>query len=449
MLSAREAAPRRADLAVASGAVLVAVAAVAVLAQGSQLLRGAVVGGTVLAALVALALVRYDAAVVFGFALLGFVRAEPAPSDLVFSVVVAVAVVTGRARLERAPFAPVALVGGLLVLGLLSVRSALDLSVASRYLAISVYLGVLFFWLLAYVDSSRRARLIVVGYLFAALVSAVLGTLPFLIDSPALDLFTTEGGFRAQALFKDPNVYGPFLVPALLILLEELLNPRLFALSRATKLVFILVLSVGLVLSYSRAAWINLGIGVAVLLVVSLLRPKGTASLKVVLATLVGILALLVPLIAVTGAGGLIEDRARFQAYDVERFAAQREGLELGMRHPLGVGPGQFDFHAVIGAHSLYVRVLAEQGPLGLFLLLLLLALTFAVAASNAIAGRDTFGIGSAALLASLCGLFVNSAVVDTLHWRHLWIVLALVWVGWCRSQRDPRTSASSLAARS
>ena len=32
---------------------------------------------------------------------------------------------------------------------------------------------------------------------------------------------------RAMALFKDPNVFGPYLVPAAAILAEELIRPRL------------------------------------------------------------------------------------------------------------------------------------------------------------------------------------------------------------------------------
>lgn len=392
------------------------------------------VGGTLLLAVVALAIARYQVAVAIGFVLLGFVRFEPAPSDVIFTVIIAVALVTGRFRLRRVPFAPLALVGALVALSVLSVSTAVDTSAAARYLAITAYLGVFFVWLIGYVDSRDRARLVVSTYLVAALISAVLGTLPFLFSSPALDLFTTEGGFRAQALFKDANVYGPFLVPAALILVEEMISPRLLRVPRWAKLAAFSVLCVGLMLSYSRAAWISFGIGLAVLLTVALLRRTGTARLNVVLASLVGAVVVLLPVAAVTGATGVIEDRARLQSYDEERFQAQREGLQIGMTHPLGVGPGQFGFHAIIGAHSLYIRVFAEQGPLGLLVLLLFLSLTFAVAGANVIAGRDTFGIGSAALFAIISGLLVNSAVVDTLHWRYLWVFAALIWVGWSRT---------------
>jgi hypothetical protein len=44
--------------------------------------------------------------------------------------------------------------------------------------------------------------------------------------------------------------------------------------------------------------------------------------------------------------------------------------------------------------------------------------------------GSDTYGISAAALLAAWCGLVANSFFVDTLHWRHLWLVAGLIWAG-------------------
>jgi hypothetical protein len=390
-------------------------------------------GGVAILALVGLAVARYDLAVALGFALLGFVRFEPAPTDAVFAVVIAVAVATGRFRLDRVPFVPAALVGLLIAVSALSIGTAVDLSSALRFFTISLYMGVLFVWLVGYVDSRRRARLLVVAYLVAAVASAVLGSLPFLFSFPGTDLFATEGGFRAQALFKDPNVYGPFLVPAALILVDEIIAPRLILLPRWVKSLLVVVLLTGLLFSYSRAAWFSFGFGLFVLLAVVLLRRARAGRLKVIVTSLVASVVLLVPLAVMTGATDVIEDRARFQDYDVQRFQAQREGLNLGLTHPLGVGPGQFGFHAVAGAHSLYIRVFAEQGPVGLLILLLFITLTFAVAAGNTIRGSDTFGIGSAVLFAAFCGLVVTSIAVDTLHWRHLWVLAALIWVGWRR----------------
>ena len=73
------------------------------------------------------------------------------------------------------------------------------------------------------------------------------------------------------------------------------------------------------------------------------------------------------------------------QAYDTERFSAQATGVQLGFEHPLGVGPGQFEHDQPVSAHSIYVRVLAEQGVLGLATLVALLAGTLALAVRNAL----------------------------------------------------------------
>jgi hypothetical protein len=62
--------------------------------------------------------------------------------------------------------------------------------------------------------------------------------------------------------------------------------------------------------------------------------------------------------------------------------------------------------------------------------LLGLVLLTLGFAVRSAVVGRDTYGIGSAALLAAWCGVLANSLFIDTLHWRHLWLLAALIWAG-------------------
>jgi hypothetical protein len=65
--------------------------------------------------------------------------------------------------------------------------------------------------------------------------------------------------------------------------------------------------------------------------------------------------------------------------------------------------------------------------------LLALMLGTFYWATRNAVLGRDTYGIGSAALLGAWTGVLLNGFFVDTLHWRHLWLLAALIWAGSAR----------------
>jgi hypothetical protein len=386
--------------------------------------------GVAFLAVVALAIVRLDAALVLGLALSGVVLVEPAPADLVLLVVIAVAAATGRFAV-RVPAIIVGALGALLTLNLLSAVEVVDATRATTFFAITAYLILLAVWLSGYVRSRARARLVGGAYLFAAASSAALGALAFFIAVPGRDLLV-DGG-RVQALFQDPNVFGPFLVPITLILAEDLITPRLFGLRRVVKALLVLLLVLGVMLSFSRGAWGNLAVGATVVLAVLALRRGGGRKALLTLVLALMLAASVAAVLSASGSQSFLLERARIQSYDSSRFSAHVVGIESAERYPLGVGPGQFESYAPISAHSTYVRVVGEQGLPGLLALLVVLTSTLVVAVRNALAGRETYGIGSAALLGAWCGILANSLVVDTLHWRHVWIVAALIWAGWAR----------------
>jgi O-antigen ligase len=376
----------------------------------------------------ALALGRYDAAVALGLLLLAVVRVEPAPPDLVFAVVIAVALVTARLHLERVPLSAIILVSTFLAVNLLAATGATEGARAVTFFGITFYLGIFALWLAAYVASVRTARLVLLAYLAGAVICASAACLALVVSFPGSEALVS--GQRAQGLFKDPNVFGPFLVPAALMLMEETVAPRLLRLRLVTKLAFLSVLTVGVLFSFSRAAWLNLAVGTLVLLTVLALRRGGARrALALVAVALVAGLALVV-VVEATSMTDFLSQRAALQSYDAQRFGAQASGVEIAERHPLGLGPGQFEAVSDLSAHSTYVRTLAEEGVLGVLLLYGLLVLTLGFAFRNVALGVDTYGIGSAALLAAWCGLLANSFFVDTLHWRHLWFVAALIWAG-------------------
>ena len=375
-----------------------------------------------------LALARYHAAVALGVLLLAAVRLEPAPADLVFGVVIAVAFVTGRFAFDRVPLSVTLLVSAFLALNLLASVEVVDPARAIQFFAITLYLCIFGLWLTGYVSSIRRARLVLTAYVGAAVVSAALACAALFLPLPGSEAFID--GPRAQGLFKDPNVFGPFLVPAALILMEETVAPRLLRLRLVTKLLALSALTAGVLFSFSRAAWLNLAVGTTVLLAVLVLRRGGARKAMTLLA--VGLLATaaLFAAVSATSTGDFLHQRASFQVYDVERFGNQLSGVDLAAEHPLGIGPGQFERVSELSAHSTYVRALAEQGVLGAFVFIGLMLLTLGFAARHAVLGRSTYGIGSAALLAAWCGILANSLFIDTMHWRHLWLLAALIWAG-------------------
>jgi O-antigen ligase len=304
---------------------------------------------------------------------------------------------------------------------------------AARFFIITLYLGVFGLWLAGYLDRPNRARLVVRAYLVSALLSAAFTVAAELVSFPLHELFIGDN-VRGKGLFKDPNVYGPFLIPIALIMAEEIFNPRLLRLRRSLKVASFLMLALGVLFSYSRAAWLNLTVGLLVLVVVVVVRRPDRKAVSLVLVLITAALTLAAAVV-VSGSLGFLKERAKLQGYDTERFAAQDRGLSFGLHHIFGVGPGQFEVLSPVATHSLYIRSFAEQGVLGLAVIILIVLSTLVFALVNVVRGRDTYGISAAALLAAWCGLVCNSFFVDTMHWRHLWLVLGLIWAGAARTQ--------------
>ena len=310
-----------------------------------------------------LALSRYEMAVALGVLLLGVVKFEPAPPDAVFGVVIGVAAVTGRFQLTRCPLMMVVISSLFLILNILSTIEAVNPVVAARYFAITLYLVVLALFLTSFVNSEHRARLVVWAYLVSALLSAVLGSVSLMTGAFA-DLLTLNE--RAAGLFQDPNVYGPFLCPIILILIAELIRPTLLRIPRKFMAVALAVLLVGLLFSYSRGDWINLAAGILIMFAVTTMRRGGGRQAAALTTALVLAAIVVLGVVSVTGSLDFLQERAQRQGYDSERFAAQRQGIEYGETDPVGIGPGEFEVLQFVVSHNTYVRTLSEQGFLGL-----------------------------------------------------------------------------------
>jgi O-antigen ligase len=410
---------------------------------GLSLPLPAVAGLTTAAlALIALALVRPHAAVALGVVLMGLVTVEPAPTDAVFLVVIAIAMATGAFSVRTVPRPVFGLLVAFAALNVLSSIQVGDPKRAVVYLSITVYLMIFGIWLPGYVTSIGRAQLLVRAYLAAAVVSAAAGVLALLHVVPGAGVLVADG--RAKALFQDPNVFGPFLIPATLIVVEEIVHPRLLRSSLSVKALMLAALASGVLFSFSRGAWLNLGVGLLVMGAVLTLRRGGGRRALVLLAVTIATAGVAGAIVVATGSGSFLTERAGSHGYDTERFNGQRASLRSAREYPFGAGPGQFEQVAGISAHSTYARALGEQGFPGLIVVLALLFVTLGFAAGNAARGQSTYGVGSAALLAAWLGLLISSAFVDTFHWRHLWLVAALIWTG--RMMRPGRYSSGEAA---
>ncbi len=375
-----------------------------------------------------LAFARPAVLIVGAFALLGFVRFEPAPVDLVFALLMLTSLLSGRIHPQLPVVVGVPL-GLLAALTILSSMNATDAARAARFELITLYLIALAVWLTSVFRDGALTRAAIKAYVLAAAATALVSAVALEIGFPNASFFLFDE-FRAEGLFKDPNVFGPFLVPAAAIVLEDIVRPRLFGWGRIVLVAVLLSLLAGILVAYSRAAWLNLAIAFATIVLVYAWRRGGFgAALKAVL--LLGLAgAAGLALLFATGSLSFLEQRSGLQLYDADRFRTQSSALSRMTELAFGHGPGQVETTLDYAAHSLYLRVGFEQGLPGALLVLVLLLVTLGLALILAARDADVGGVGSAALLGCWLGLIANSAFIDTLHWRHLWVVAALIWAG-------------------
>jgi hypothetical protein len=143
-----------------------------------------------------------------------------------------------------------------------------------------------------------------------------------------------------------------------------------------------------------------------------------------------------------TGLGDFFSQRITLQQYDDKRFGTQLEALSRLDEFPLGVGPGYAAPVLGQNTHNVYVNVLFEYGVLGGISFYLFVLTTIWIALSGVLR-RGPYSMLYATFLAILTGVLVNSMVIDTLHWRHLFLFLALP-IGLARYER----AQSALARR-
>lgn len=376
---------------------------------------------------------------------------EPSPYELAFLMVLPLAVMAGvglyRSTLGLLAimilFTPFALIAVFQV-RFTPITNALVFSLVTIFLMFTSYFTA------NYVAEStvKRMRIIVAAYTAAAVLSALIGTLAYLRLLPGADLFLLYG--RAKAMFKDPNVFGPFLVLPAMFALQRVL------LAHSWRQVFIsgciyMVLFVGVFASFSRAAWGHLAASsLIVLALVFLLEANARDKVRIMLMAMAGALMLVVVLaglLSIPAVASLFETRASSQNYDsgeTGRFGRQGYAYELALNNPWGLGPGEFrNLRIIEEPHNVYVFVLHVYGWGGGFLFYVLIAATL-WKCFTILARPSPYRLMAIPVVATFTMVMAESVIIDSDHWRHIYLLIGLVWglstaIGNDRRRKAPR----------
>jgi len=231
---------------------------------------------------------------------------------------------------------------------------------------------------------------------------------------------------RPMALFKDPNVFGAFFVPLAIWLFYEIIKPTLWKNWKIAKIFLFFLFLFTIIFSGSRGAWLNLGAAMISFILIFLYHLRITMSSKLKFISFLIIVLLLAITLSFYFGFSYLQSREGFHRYDITRFEKQKEALELSGESLLGIGPGQAEEIIQYATHSLYLRVLLENGWFSFFCFIFFLLYFGWKTFTFSLVKNPKYGISPLVIFSSFLGILANSFFIDTLHWRHFWLILGI-----------------------
>lgn len=361
----------------------------------------------------------------------GFVIEEPAPYEL-YMVFLSVVWLACGLKLRR-EFAPLIILMMLYVAGgVLSVPLAQKMGDAAMYIAVSGFLAITsIFYAAILAEKPERYRVIQNAYIASAVIVAAIGVAGYFSLIPGGAYFTLYD--RARGTFQDPNVFGPFLVLPSILLMQRLLVGPIFR--NLFTLPLLAVLLVGIFLSFSRGAWVTLVAAFVILYFIQLIGERNSVRrIRLVVIGLSAVLAaalLLLALLSIETVSDMFNQRARLvQEYDGSRygrFARYGLGFQMVMERPLGLGALEFNKFFREDEHNVYLKGFTTYGWLGGLSYLALALWTLTAFVPLLFKSRPWIAFARS-VFAVFAAHLVLSFVIDTDHWRHMYMLYGLAW---------------------
>jgi multisubunit Na+/H+ antiporter MnhB subunit len=300
----------------------------------------------------------------------------------------------------------------------------------------------------ARLDMLRRG--LVVGAMIAA-TTAIAGY--FNLVPGGHDLLTLYD--RARGTFKDPNVLGAFLILPALFVLQSVVSDKLGKSFRST--IAFGIMSLAILLAFSRAAWGGLILTSAFMLALMVLTSRSQAqrSRIIVMAVVAVILAvvLIAVLLSFDQVAQMFKQRASFdQSYDEGRFGRFGRhilGAEMALDMPFGIGPLQFNRYFPEDTHNSYLNAFMSGGWLSGVCYPALVFVT-ALMGFRYVFVRAPWQRTYLAIFSAFLGTVGEGFIIDTDHWRHFWMMLGTMWGMYVAAERYKASAdAASIAAPS
>lgn len=366
-----------------------------------------------------------------GVALAGYVINEPAPYELYMVAIIAVWSLLGL-RISRTVTPLLVMLVVFNVGGMISMTQMAELKDAPLYICVSLFLAFSAVFYAAVIEREHTLLPVIFrAYTAAAVFTSVLGVLGYFHALPGAEIFTLYD--RARGGFQDPNVFGPFLLLPCAWLTYGILKDRPAKAPFLTAC--LLIVSLGVFLSFSRAAW---GMMVFIVLAVPLVLFIGAGSnifrLRIMLigmAALVFLVLALLVALQIPTVSDMFFNRAKLvQDYDgarLGRFARHGLGYLMAMEHPLGIGPLVFGPIYGEDTHNIWIKALLDYSWAGFAAYVTLTWVTLGIGFKLLFRDRPWQPFLVSAYVVYVAHVFVGN-IIDTDHWRHFYLLLGIIW---------------------
>jgi len=355
---------------------------------------------------------------------------EPSPHDALMGVL-AIACLIAGVRFERTVVLPLLLLMVWNFSGMMSLLNVAGEEKTIQYTGTSLYLAIaaLIFACLFAHNTMPRLATMRAAYILAAVLVSVAGISGYLSLFPGSAVFLSMD--RAAGTFKDPNVFGPFLIWPILFVTQRMILRSV----NLRDLVILGILSTGLFLCFSRGAWAHMAVSGVMLLALMFISAPDTrfrmrlVTLSVIVVTVIALL--IFALLSLDSVRDMFEQRAHVvQSYDVGeggRFRLQELSFGSLLDYPNGMGPYEFGRVHGVQQHNTYLQAFMVYGWAGGMAYLLLLLATLRVALRTVFVDTPWQPYLIVAV-AAFVGEMFEGFVIDTDHWRHFYLMLGMIW---------------------
>jgi hypothetical protein len=320
--------------------------------------------------------------------------------------------------------------------GFLSLIPYFGESESQLHLFYTVYLSIsgMIFAILFSEDTKRRTDWCLRAYVVSCLLAAATGVMGWFDIGGTAKYFMNWN--RAMGPFKDPNVFGSYLVAGYLYLFQLLLYGELRGwFARAFSVAAMLFIACGVFLSFSRGSWGALILSSLLMSAFVFHTTKDAPGRRRLVIIFASVAALVVAAVLVALSIESIRDvfimRASLsQDYDVGetgRFGNQARSIPMLLERPFGMGPLRFRTFFDLDPHNSYIANFADNGWLGG------LSFFFLVGSTTFVGFRlclkySPFQRNGQVFFIALLMYFLQAFQIDIDHWRFVHLLLGGTW---------------------